>query len=198
MRLSEMPTPANVTYIGLLRGINVGGNNMVAMADLRALVTKLGFSDVTTLLQSGNVVFRGSPKATAALERQLEAALEKRLGLSVEFHVRTADEWAGVIEANPFRAEAKADPGHVLVSCFKAPLDKANVKALQAAITGPEILHANGRHLYMVFPDGMGNSKAARIVDAKLGARGTGRNWNTVLKLGALAQGPAAQNVSKR
>ena len=178
------------TYIGLLRGINLAGNKMVAMADLRDLVTKLGFSDVTTLLQSGNVVFRGPAKAPAKLEAQLEAALEKRLGFNVEFHVRTADEWRAVVAANPFRTEAKKDPGHLLVTCFKASLEKANVQALRAAITamsGPEILHADGRHLYMVFPDGVGNSKANRIIDAKLAARGTARNWNTVQKLAGLA-----------
>ena len=180
------------TYIGLLRGINLAGNKMVAMADLRDLVIRLGFSDVTTLLQSGNVVFRGPAKAPAKLEAQLEAALEKRLGFNVEFHVRTADEWNAVIAANPFRAEAKKDPGHLLVTCFKAPLDRANVKALQAAITGPEVLHADGRHLYMVFPDGVGNSKANRIIDRKLAARGTARNWNTVTKLEQLAQSAGA------
>jgi uncharacterized protein (DUF1697 family) len=175
------------TYVALLRGINVGGNKMVAMADLRALIMKLGFTDVKTLLQSGNVVFRGGPKAPAKLESQLEAALETRLGLTVEIHVRTADEWRAVIDANPFRAEATADPGHLLVTCFKAPLATFNVTALRSAITGPEILHADGRHLYMVFPDGMGNSKAAAIIDRKLGARGTARNWNTVQKIAALS-----------
>jgi uncharacterized protein (DUF1697 family) len=183
------------TYIGLLRGINVGGNNMVAMAVLRDLVTVLGFSDVKTLLQSGNVVFRGAPKAPATLERQLEAALEKRLGLTIEFHVRTADEWRQVVAANPFPAEAKKDPGHLLVSCFKAPLIAANVKAAQAAITGPERLHADGRHLYMVFPDGMGNSKAVPIIGRKLGVNGTARNWNTVLKLTALCGSPASKQT---
>lgn len=173
-------------YIGLLRGINVGGNNMVAMADLREMMTTLGFADVKTVLQSGNVVFSGSAAAPAALERRLEAELEKRLGLAVEFHVRTADEWRAIVKANPFAAEAKNDPGHLLVSCFKAPLEQAAVKALQAAITGRETLHADGRHLYMVFPDGMGNSKLAGMIDRKLGARGTARNWNTVVKLAAL------------
>lgn len=181
------------TYIGLLRGINVGGNKMVAMADLRDLIASLGFKDVKTILQSGNVVFRGAAKATAKLESQLEAALEKKLGLKVEFHVRTADEWRAVIGANPFGAEAKKDPAHLVVSCYKAPLDKENVKALQAAITGPETLRADGRHLYMVFPDGMGNSKAAALVDKKLAARGTARNWNTVQKLAALCSPGASE-----
>jgi uncharacterized protein (DUF1697 family) len=174
------------TYIGLLRGINVGGNKMVAMAELRAMIAALGFSDVKTLLQSGNVVFRGPAKAPAKLESQLEAALEQHFGMSVEFHVRTADEWRAMVDANPFPAAAKKDPSHLLVTCFKAPLDQANVKALRAAITGPETLHADGRHLYMVFPDGIGDSKASALADRKLAARGTARNWNTVLKLAAL------------
>jgi uncharacterized protein (DUF1697 family) len=181
------------TYIGLLRGINVGGNKMVAMADLREMVTALGFSDVKTLLQSGNVVFRGPAAVTAKLESRLEAALEKRLGLKVDFHVRAADEWRAVVAANPFPVEAKKDPGHLLVTCFKVPLDAANVKAAQAAIAGPEKLHADGRHLYMVFPDGMGNSKANAILARTLGASGTSRNWNTVLKLTALCGLPASK-----
>jgi uncharacterized protein (DUF1697 family) len=174
------------TYIGLLRGINVGGNKMVAMAELREMITALGFSDVKTLLQSGNVVFRGPAKAPGKLEVQLEAALEKRFGMKVDFHVRTADEWKAIVKANPFAAQALKDPGHLLVSCYKLPLDKDNVKALQAAITGPEIVKADDRQLYMVFPDGIGNSKATVLVDRKLAAKGTARNWNTVQKLLAL------------
>jgi uncharacterized protein (DUF1697 family) len=175
--------------IALLRGVNVGGNKMVAMADLRALLTRLGFGDVQSLLQSGNLVFsvRGAARSCAALESHLEQEVEKALGLKADFHVRTADEWQAVIKGNPFRAEAASDPGHLLVSFFREPLVKANVAALRAAITGPETLHADGRHLYMVFPDGMGNSKAASLIGKKLAARGTARNWNTVQKLSALA-----------
>ena len=180
-----------VRRIALLRGVNVGGNKMVAMADLRALLTRLGFGDVQSLLQSGNLVFsvRSASRSCATLESFLEKELEKALGLKVDFHVRTADEWKAVIDGNPFHAEALRDPGHLLVSFFKAPLVKANVQAAQAAITGPERLHADGRHLYMTFPEGMGNSKAAVLVDRNLAARGTARNWNTVMKLSALAGG---------
>ena len=174
------------TYVGLLRGINVGGNKMVSMAELREMIAALGFSDVKTLLQSGNVVFRGPATAPAKLEAQLEAALEKRFEMNVDFHVRTADEWKAIVKANPFTAEALKDPGHLLVSCYKAPLDKASVKALQAAITGPEIVKSDGRHLYMVFPEGIGNSKAPVLVDRTLAVKGTARNWNTVQKLLAL------------
>jgi uncharacterized protein (DUF1697 family) len=175
-----------VIYVALLRGINVGGYNKIAMADLRATLSKLGFTNVATILQSGNAVFHGKATSTATLETVLEKGVAKHHGLTVEFHVRTADEWHAIVAANPFTAEAKKDPGHLLVSCYKAPIDKARVKALQAAITGKERVHADGRQLYMTFPDGIGRSKAVPLVDRMLGAKGTARNWNTALKLAAL------------
>ena len=175
------------TYVALLRGINVGGNKMVAMAELRAVLTKAGFSNVQTLLQSGNVILDAAASSPAKLESQLEAEIEKRFSLDVEVHVRSGAELAAVIKANPFAAEAKRDPSHLLVTFYKTPLDKALVKAAQAAIEGPERLHADGRHLYMVFPEGIGRSKATVVVGKKLGPAGTARNWNTVQKLAALA-----------
>jgi len=175
------------SYVALLRGINVGGNKMVAMAELREMLTKLGFTDVKTLLQSGNAVFRGPARPSATLERQLEAAMPKHFGLSCDFHVRTAAELQTAIDANPLKAEAKKDPARMLVSFYKGPLDKAAVTAAQAAIDGPEIVRADGRHLYMYYPNGQGNSKAGAVVGKILKVNGTARNWNTVLKLAALA-----------
>src|SRR5215831_14221606 len=172
-------------YICLLRGINLGGYKKVAMADLRALLTKMGLEDVQTVLQSGNAVFSARSKSPAALESQLEAEFEKALKLTVDFHLRTADEWRKLIDANPFTAEAMKDPARLMLTCYKAPLDPAKVKAVQAAITGRERMRPDGRHLYMTFPDGFGNSKAAVLVGKAFGA-GTARNWNTVLKLAAL------------
>ena len=174
-------------FVALLRGINVGGNKMIAMADLRAALTKAGFSNVRTLLQSGNVVLDAAAASPAKLESQLEAQIEKRFSLDVEVHVRSAAELAAVIAGNPFAAEAERDPSHLLVTFFKAPLDAAKVKATQAAIVGPERLQADGRHLYMVFPEGIGRSKATVVVGKMLGPGGTARNWNTVQKLAALA-----------
>jgi len=174
------------SYVALLRGINVGGNKMIAMADLRAALEAMGLAGVRTLLQSGNVVFRAAAQAPPKLEARLEKEAGKRFGFTPDFHVRTAGEWRQVVEENPFPAEAKADPGHLLVTFFKAPLDTARVEALQAAITGPELVRCSGRHLYMTFPAGIGASKAPILVDRTLGARGTARNWNTVTKLAAL------------
>jgi uncharacterized protein (DUF1697 family) len=180
--------PASTPRIALLRAINLAGFNRVAMADLRELMTSLGLEDVTTLLQSGNVVFR-SKETPDRLEQLLERAAEKEFGLRLDFFVRTADEWKAMIAANPFRDEAKSDPGHLLAVALKAAPAAAQVTALQQAIKGREIVRAKGRFAYIVYPDGIGRSKLTSALSEKmLGTRGTGRNWNTVLKLAALAE----------
>ena len=175
------------TWIALLRGINVGGHKMVGMADLRELLTELGFLDARSLLQSGNLVFRSDGQKSAQLERLLEAETEKRLGVQSDFFVRTADEWRALVARNPFRKEAKGDPAHLLVMLLKDAPDAKNVKALQAAITGREIVRADGRQAYIVYPDGVGRSRLTNaLIERKLGTRGTARNWNTVLKVADL------------
>jgi uncharacterized protein (DUF1697 family) len=175
-------------HVALLRAINLGGRTMVSMSDLRALLERLGFQDVRTLLQSGNVVFRGGRRTGSSLEDYLEAEVRKALGLQSNVIVRTSAEWAAVVARNPFPAEAKRDPGHLTVAFLKeAPPAKA-VEALRAAIRGREVIQADGRHLYAVYPDGIGRSKLTHaLIESKLGTRGTARNWNTVLKVNALA-----------
>jgi uncharacterized protein (DUF1697 family) len=174
-------------HIALLRGINVGGHKQVAMADLRDLLAELGFVDVRTLLQSGNLVFRGGARAGAQLERLLETEGEERLGVHTDFFVRTAEEWERIVAHNPFRKEAERDPGHLAVMFFKDAPDVTAVKALQAAITGPEVVRAEGSHAYITYPNGVGRSRLTNtLIEKKLGTRCTGRNWNTVLKIAAL------------
>jgi len=179
----------NVIYLALLRGINVGGHRTVAMSDLRDLLAQLGFADGRSVLQSGNLVFRSRARPPAVLEPLLEIECEKRLGARTDFFVRTAKEWEAVVAKNPFPADAKRDPGHLVAMFLKSAPDEEHVKALQAAITGPEIVRADGRHAYIVYPDGIGRSRLTHtLIEKKLGTLGTGRNWNTVLKLGALAR----------
>jgi uncharacterized protein (DUF1697 family) len=179
-----------ITYIALLRGINVGGNRKVAMPELRDLVASLGFDDARTLLNSGNVIFSGRASPAAALERILEEEAEKRLGLHTAFFLRTAEEWTAIIERNPFPAEAKSDPAHLVLQCLKSAPTAARVKAPQAASKGAEVIRADGQQLYIVYPEGIGRSKlTADLMERSLGTQGTGRNWNTVLKLAALASG---------
>jgi uncharacterized protein (DUF1697 family) len=174
--------------IALLRAVNVAGHAPIAMSDLRDLLTKLGFKEARSLLQSGNLVFEGGRQTAAAVERLLEAEAGKQLDLDTDFFVRTAEEWDAVVAENPFRDEARRDPGHLVVMALKQAPKAAAVEALRTAIKGREIVHAEGRHAYIVYPDGIGRSRLTnRVIEAKLGTRGTGRNWNTVLKLAALA-----------
>ena len=177
------------THVALLRGINVGGKNKVAMADLREFLAGLGLDDAKTLLQSGNVVCRSQGKSASALEKFLEKESASRLGVSADYVIRSSAEWANVIAANPFPDEAQSDPSHLVVMFLKSAPAPASVKAVQASIKGREIVKSHGRELYLVYPDGIGSSKlSGTLIERQLGLRGTARNWNTVLKLGALAE----------
>jgi len=177
------------THVALLRGINVGGRNKIPMADLRDLLVALGFADAKSLLQSGNLVFRSDRRTGAKLEQLLEAETKKRFDLSIDFLVRSAVEWEMVVSRNPFPDAAEHDPSHLLVMFLKTTPAAKDVQALQAAIVGPEVVHADGNHLYAVYPAGIGDSKLTNtLIERKLGARGTGRNWNTILKLAAMTR----------
>jgi uncharacterized protein (DUF1697 family) len=175
-------------HIALLRGINVGGRNMIAMSDLRNFLGALGFVGAKSLLQSGNLVFE-SKRTGAALERLLEAETKKRLDVSVDYFVRSAAEWEIIISRNPFPGEALLDPSHLLVMLLKNEPEAADAEALQAALKGPETVRADGKQLYMVYPEGIARSKLTNtLIEKKLKSRGTARNWNTVLKLAALTR----------
>ena len=177
---------ALTSHIALLRGVNVGGNKPVAMAALRTWAEQLGLTDPRTLLQSGNLVF-ASQTTGAELEAMLEREARARLGLTADFIVRTAAEWRAIIAANPLPDMARDDPSHQLVMPLKAALDPTRLAALQAAIPGREMLEARGRELYIAYPDNVGTSKLTHaLIERRLGARGTGRNWNTVTRLAAL------------
>jgi len=176
-------------HVALLRGINVGGHNQVAMSDLRDLFAELGLTDVKSLLQSGNLVFQSDRLTGERLERLLETETAKRLKVPADYVVRTAKEWSTIIAKNPFPGDAVRDPSHLVVMCLKAAPAQSDVQTLQAAIRGPETIRAMGKQLYIVYPAGIGRSKlTVALIESKLGTRGTGRNWNSVHKLAALLE----------
>ncbi len=175
-------------HIALLRAVNVGGHGKVSMADLRAFLSTLGFSDAQSLLQSGNLVFTN--KKTTDLETLLEREARKRLGLETDFFVRSASEWDAVVAANPFPKEAARSPASFLVMVLKKAPAMDAIEALHAAVSGPERVSISGRHAYLVYANGIVGSRLTNVlIERKLGVRGTARNWNTVLKLQALAAG---------
>ena len=160
------------------------------MSDLAAMFHKLGFEDVTTLLQSGNIVFRGSPARAKSLESWLESETASRLKVVADYLIRTVSEWQKIVDENPYPTEAAHDPGHLVVMVLKTHPTAERLKSLATSIRGPEQFKARGKQLYIVYPDGIGRSKfTGTLIERVLGIRGTARNWNTVLRLAELARG---------
>jgi uncharacterized protein (DUF1697 family) len=168
------------TYVALLRGINVGGNNKVPMADLRAMCVGLGYHDVETYIQSGNVVL-DTVGSGASVTTEMQAALLATFGLTLSVVVRSAAELVDIVARNPFPSETDGTKLHV--TCFALLLPSAIVSKLDPALAPPDTFVLDGRDMYLHLPGGMGTSKLAIHVGQKLGKLGTTRNWNTLLRL---------------
>ena len=176
----------DVIYVGLLRGINVGHAKRVAMADLRALVEALGYGDVRTLLNSGNIVFTGPGACQEDAAARIEAALSRRLGVSARVTVLTAAELAAAAAANPL-VEIAANSSRLLVAVLSNPADRSRLKPLAKQDWAPEALAIGARVAYLWCPDGVLASRVAEAVGRALGDAVTTRNWATVTKLLALS-----------
>jgi uncharacterized protein (DUF1697 family) len=177
-----------MTFIALLRAINLGNHRSLAMSALRDFIADLSFTDARTLLQTGNVVFRGEARSAGDLEQLLEMEAKAHLGLDTDFFVRPAEDWKALVSRNPFPDEARRDPSHLVVMFLKNAPDAKSLAKLRAAIKGPEIVDVAGEQAYIVHPAGIGRSRLTHaLIETMLGTRATGRNWNTVLKLAGLA-----------
>jgi uncharacterized protein (DUF1697 family) len=185
------------SYAALLRGINVGGRNKVAMADLRQVAIDLGHGRVATYIQSGNMVFTADAADTGALAAALEKEISSQLGVSAAVVVVSREDVEQVIAGNPFPA---SDNPRLLHAVFRrdemSPAGQAAVdQAARAAREAGSRDEAQvvGRTLYLYTPDGLGRSDmAARLGRSPAQADGTARNWNTVLKLKDMLDSAAA------
>lgn len=170
-------------WAALLRGINLGKRQLKS-AELAAVIAGLGFTDVKTLLASGNVVFTAPDAQAEQLEAQIHAALAQATSLKSEIFVRTPEEMDAVVAANPFPDAATDRPSFLVVTFHRKPVDSAAVDALMAIHDGPERAQAIGRDLYIDFPEGQARSTLhAPLVKATRDPVTTARNWNTVLKI---------------
>jgi uncharacterized protein (DUF1697 family) len=176
------------TYVSLLRAVNVGGRT-VPMATLREAYESLGFADVQTYIQSGNVVFTTNERSATAVGKRIEAALARETKLDVRVLLRTAAEMQAVVERNPFRISAEnAKTLHVTFLASRPPA--ARVKAIDRAKFAPDEFVLEGREIFGRYPNGYGRSKMTNVLfERALGIDATTRNWNSVCKLAALAQG---------
>ena len=173
------------TYVVLLRGINLGSKRRVAMADLRELLEGLGYDDVRTHLQSGNVVLRTTGSA-AAVKKKVEAALATHCGFGVDVVVRTKAQLDKVIAQSPFDGKATDNARHLVVFLEKAP-PAAWRRSIDAGDYGPDEVAVHGKEIYLWLPKGVHNSKLAREATGKGVGAATARNWNVVTKLAELA-----------
>jgi uncharacterized protein (DUF1697 family) len=175
-------------YLALLRGINVGGRNKVAMADLRRIASELGHTDVATYIQSGNLVFSSDDDDTAGHASALERRIAGQLGVRPAVVVISAADLARTIASNPFPAETN---GRCLHAVFRGTEPSAAERARVAEAVGRARASGSaddaalvGRTLYLHTPDGFGRSElAARLLSSGRPEAGTARNWQTVTRL---------------
>jgi uncharacterized protein (DUF1697 family) len=176
------------THIALIRGVNVG-NNVLRMQRLRELLAGLGFADVRTHLQSGNVLFRAKGPS-AKLAATIESALGEATRLPVSVILRTPEQLQRVIAANPFAKEASAAPRTVHVTFLAGAASKSGIAALGRIEAGADRWRAKGAEIYLHCPNGYGRSRLNNTaLERALGVRATTRNWNTVVALCTMAAG---------
>lgn len=178
--------------VALLRGINVGGNRKVPMAELRALAEQAGLADVATYIQSGNVVF-GSTKTPELVATTLEAAIEKKFGFFVDVVVRTQAQWATYAQSCPFAEAAAERPKLLHLALSRKPPARGAAEALQARCSAGETLSLVGDALWVDFAGGVARSKLTpAALDKAVGSTVTARNWTTVQQLAVMLAGAPA------
>ena len=175
------------TYVALLRGINLGPRNKIAMADLRDLLGSLGLENVRTHILSGNAIFTTRRRSASRLEGLIEGGIRKRFGFDIRVLVRTVDEIAGVVNDNPL-PEAVPQGSRLFVLFLDRKPDPDRIKAIDPAEFRPEEFRVGDRVIYAWLRFGLQASKlSGALTDKRLGVAMTNRNWNTVTRLLELA-----------
>lgn len=175
--------------ISMLRGVNVGGHNLIKMDALRALYLSLKLRDAQTYVQSGNVIFRTEERDHALLAKRIQKGIERSFGFCPDIILRTCSELRDVVARNPFATRRGIDPRKFLVTFLSShPSPEARKKVLKIE-TAPEELRIDGRELYIYYTNGLARPKVPWMAIVKaLETTGTGRNWNSVTKLLEIAE----------
>jgi uncharacterized protein (DUF1697 family) len=176
----------STTWIALLRGINVGRNKRIAMGDLRAMLDSLGYTDVRTLLQSGNALFTATTRKPETLERDISSGIKATFGMDVAVMVRTAADFASAVDANPFVAQGVAS-SELHASFLSAAAPAAKLKEVDRDACVPDEFAVGTRVIYLRLRNGVMGSRLPDW-DKVLGVRATTRNWNTTVKLRELTR----------
>jgi len=184
------PAASKPVYVALLRGINISGHNIVKMDQLRDGFEGLGFEDVQSYVQSGNVVFKTAEQATEKLSKTIESMVLRRFQISVRVMVKTSEEIGQAIKNNPFLQEKGIDLTRLYVTFLSCAAESTAVKKLEAIAATPDQLRCCGQEVYLHCPIGYGRSKLSNnLVEKVLSVSATTRNWNTVNKLREMCLG---------
>ena len=168
--------------LAVLRAVNVGGRKL-PMAQLRDLCADLGWSDVQTYIQSGNLLFSAAGEP-AAIEICLEQAIERRFGLNVPVMVRSAKAWSALRAGNPFPEAAREAPNRLMLMVTKRPPAEGAEGTIQARATAGEQVKRAGQGIWIHYPEGVGRSKLTpTLIDRAIGSPSTARNYRTIVKL---------------
>lgn len=175
------------TYVALLYSIVIDAKRRVVMSDLRAIAEKLGYTNVRTLVSSGNLVFDADETSVPAIERALEKAFADFHGKHVDIIVKDAADWKRLVAANPFLAEAEAEPDRVGVRIMRDPADAKLLDFFRPYQTAGERVAIIDGHVWVHYQGQASLSKlAGQLTPKRMGGVGTARNWNTVKRLGAM------------
>ncbi|MER9915466.1 MULTISPECIES: DUF1697 domain-containing protein [unclassified Mesorhizobium] len=178
---------SGIVFVALFSGINVGGNRIVKTAELRALFEALGFTDVASYVQSGNVVFRARKGDAAKLAKQIETAFEKKWGFHSRIMVRDLSWFERLVKENPY-PEVAGDSTKLHAYTLGRQPTADEIARLAEKCTGPESFEVKGDVLYLKAPDGLGKSMFANLIPRTLKVPGTARNWRSVLALLEMAR----------
>jgi len=175
------------TYVALIRGINVGGKNLLPMKVLVPVLEDLGARRVMTYIQSGNAVFQGPDEDLSRLSGKITREIEKRRGFAPHVLLLKPADIERVIRKNPF-PEAEGDPASLHIGFLASAPEKPDLKTLSRLKSESERFHLSDRVFYLHAPAGIGRSKLAAKAEHLLGVQMTDRNWRTVCKLREMAQ----------
>jgi uncharacterized protein (DUF1697 family) len=168
-------------YVALLRGINLGGHKKIKMDELRAALAAMGFDDVKTYIQSGNVVFKAAKISDKALSKKIEATILSKFGHSVSVIIRTAEEFEQVIANNPFLKQPDIDQTKLHVMFLREPPGQSAVQQLETLVLKPDQFRFLAKELYFYLPNGVAESVVMKKpIDRVLAIPTTMRNWRTV------------------
>jgi uncharacterized protein (DUF1697 family) len=177
------------TYIAILRGINVSGKNKIQMKELKELFENLGFSDITTYIQSGNVIFRADAKMSdKKIAAEIEKSIREKFGYEVPVIVRTKEEWILVAEQNPFFKEPSVNREKLHVTFLEDAPSPELVSSFSKLDFSPDRFIISGKEVYLYIPESYGETKLSnKFIESKLKVKATTRNWNTTIKLAEMS-----------